>query len=199
MCICPYAAVQNRLAHSFFFTTALKAARKGSLLFQSVYFVYLWWILHVFWSGPQVWKVWCHLCLDFSLVCWLLGDMSGVPQKTAQLDFIFGGGSTFVSEINMLLARAESCCMFALEKLFGSCQIVFFCIILRNVAWSKSAFSQMKLFQMSTVVWNNRCIDVIWSLWLRTSCQVITIIQKDACLDVRLHFKGDLMWRCEPN
>lgn len=111
----------------------------------------------------------------------------------------WGGDSAFVSEINMLLAGAESCCMFALEKLFGSCQIIFIGIILRNVAWSKSAFSQMKLFQMSTVVWNNRCIDVIWSLWLRTSCQVIKMIQKDACLDVMLHFKGDLMWRCEPN
>lgn len=47
---------------------------------------------------------------------------------------VFGGDSAFVSEINMSLAGAESCCMFALEKLFGSCQIVFIGIILRNVA-----------------------------------------------------------------
>lgn len=34
----------------------------------------------------------------------------------------FLGDSAFVSEINLSLARADSCCLFALEKLFGSCQ-----------------------------------------------------------------------------
>lgn len=75
------------------------------------------------------------------LICvWILALSAGfleicrVYRRKLHSLIFFGGGSTFVSEINMLLAIAESCCMFALEKLFGSCQIVFICIILRNVA-----------------------------------------------------------------
>ncbi len=112
MGICPYATVQNNLARWFFFTTVLKAARKGSLLFQSVYFDYLWLILHVSWSGPQVWKVWCHLCLDFSLVCWLLGDMSGLPQKAPQFGFFGGQG---VGGGILLLSVRLICCWLELS------------------------------------------------------------------------------------